>query len=104
MKRVIAGIVMLIAIITLIGCGKSDDGTDYVKKENLYTRVAIVGNLDHDRDVVSCIDTTGEIWEFDWIDDWEVGDVCILVIDGKGTKTLKDDEIILYTYSYASLN
>lgn len=104
MRRIIVGIAVFTAITMLIGCGKLDNTPDYVKKGNLYTRIALVGNLDYEKDVVSCIDTTGGIWEFDWVDDWEVGDVCVLVIDGKGTITSKDDEIILYTYSYATLH
>lgn len=65
---------------------------------NLYPKTFVVTETDVTRDVVVCTDYNGNEWEFDCIEDWQVGDVVSAVMDGKGTASIYDDEFVMCRY------
>ena len=63
-----------------------------------YALSAQVVECDASTDTVVCEDYTGNLWEFDGVDDWEVGDYVALLMNDCGTSSIYDDEIISARY------
>ena len=65
---------------------------------NQYALTTVVSKLDTENDAVVCYDATGNSWVFHGIEDWEVGDVCSMLMNDKGTVEIYDDEIVSVRY------
>jgi len=68
--------------------------TEVELKSKLYARSGIVVTVDRESDIVEWEDGTGNVWSFCGSDDWEIGDGIACIINGQGTPTLTDDEVI----------
>lgn len=71
------------------------------KKEmgNYYPRAFVVSELDYERDMVIVTDAVGFEWEFEEIEDWEVGDMVVAIMYNNGTNVMSDDSF--YDISFA---
>lgn len=67
-----------------------------IETDRVYPLAATVTEVTDD--VVTVTDYSGNTWEFAGADGWSVGDVCAMVMDGKGTESITDDEIINCKY------
>ena len=67
--------------------------------DDTYVRRAQVMSIDDEKDVVACVDTVGNVWEFYGVEDWQEGDIVTLTMNNKGTENIYDDEIIAARYS-----
>lgn len=96
--------VLLLALVTLFfflvvhGQRPKDIG------ENLtngwyYALTTCVVEVDRDNDIVTCEDSNGNLWEFYGCEDWQEGDCASLLMNSKGTTSIKDDEIIGARYN-----
>lgn len=63
-----------------------------------YAKAAIVTNIDRVADVVTFEDCTGNLWDWEGAEDWDVGDGAALLMNSRGTKNIYDDEIISAKY------
>ena len=63
-----------------------------------YTRATKVVELDEENDLVTLRDSLGYEWQFYGIEDWLVGDGCILTMKTNRTETIFDDEIVRTQY------
>ena len=63
-----------------------------------YPMTTIVVNLDHEKDVVTCKDFNGFLWQFEGCEDWQEGDICSMIMNDNGTPKIFDDEIISVRY------
>ena len=63
-----------------------------------YPLTAVVVSLDYDADVVEVEDYVGNVWAFDSCEDWQLLDVCSMVMDDNDTATIYDDEIVTVYY------
>ena len=63
-----------------------------------YALTAVVSKIDTENDAVVCYDAAGNSWVFHGIEDWEVGDVCSMLMNDKGTTEIYDDEIVSVRY------
>ena len=72
--------------------------TDNNTTTDIYTKTAQIVEIDILNDTVTCVDSTGEAWEFYGAEDWQEGDFVALTMDTKGTKDIYDDEIIETIY------
>lgn len=66
--------------------------------DELYAKTAVVVELNQETDEVICYDANGEEWVFTGIEDWQVNDVCSMVMYTKHTKSIYDDVIIDVKY------
>ena len=65
----------------------------------LYKKMTIVVETNRQSDVVTVIDKNGELWEFYGVEDWFVGDYCLLTFIDSGIRGyMWDDEIISTIY------
>ena len=59
-----------------------------------YAKSVHVVEIDRDADVVTFEDCNGNLWDWEGVEDWEVGDNAALLMNSKGTEKIFDDEII----------
>lgn len=63
------------------------------RKTTQYAVVMEVVELDESEDLVILADMNGNAWEWEGIEDWEVGDICGVLMDDNGTAEIYDDII-----------
>lgn len=90
MKRTI---IILICLVVLMGCKK----TNHI--EGYYPLTTVIYNMDRENDIVTVEDANGNLWEFEGCEDWEIGDICSLLMFDNGTISIYDDEIIITHYN-----
>lgn len=67
--------------------------------DNIYPKTTVVVEIRKEENIVVCKDFNGFTWMFKGVEDWEVDDVCSMIMDSKGTETILDDEIIKIRYN-----
>ena len=82
-------VVMLAVLMGVCACASAET----------YAMTAVVVSLDYDNDVVEVEDFNGNVWAFDECEDWQVFDVCALVMDDNNTKSIYDDAILSVRYN-----
>ena len=71
-------------------------------EHSIYPLTAQIVELDHNADVVVCVDGIGNYWEFYGVEDWQVGDFASLLMDDNGTtETIYDDVITMICHAGA---
>lgn len=125
-EMMIAGISIFVAGVLVFICGvvlKSDEGDGYIfigcilcvigffvmlscvwknaeSEHSVYPLTVQVVELDHEADVVVCVDGAGNSWEFYGVEDWQVGDFASLLMDDNGTtENIYDDVITTAHYA-----
>lgn len=66
---------------------------------NLYPTTAVVYELDRENDLVTVEDANGNLWQFEGCEDWDINDICSMLMDDCGTTSIYDDEIVMVRYS-----
>lgn len=66
---------------------------------NLYPMTAVVYELDRENDLVTVEDANGNLWQFEGCEDWDINDICSMLMDDCGTASIYDDEIVMVRYS-----
>ena len=69
---------------------------------NLYPTTVIVYELDQENDLVTVEDANGNLWQFEGCKDWEINDICSILMNDCGTISIYDDEIVMVRYSGAT--
>lgn len=64
-----------------------------------YALTTQVVEIDRDAGIVTVEDANGNLWEFEGVEDWEVGDCASMIMSDNGTDTIFDDEILDIRYS-----
>lgn len=86
-------IAVILAIVCLFGifalCANAD----------IYAKTAVVYEIDRDADVVVVEDATGNLWEFEGVEDYEIGNFVSMVMDDNNTTSIYDDVIVVSQYS-----
>lgn len=73
--------------------------------EGYYPLTAVVVDLDYDEDVLILEDGAELVWEFEGIEDFEIGDiVSLLMWDNNTPDSIYDDVILLVYYSGFSID
>ena len=58
-----------------------------------------ITEIEPETDTVICEDSTGNIWDFQGIEDYEIGDQVSCILTDNGTPTIYDDEILSVRYT-----
>lgn len=61
--------------------------------ENLYPTTMTVVEIDEITDTVTMVDANGSLWQIKGIEDWQIDDVCSIIMNSEGTEQIKDDTI-----------
>ena len=68
-------------------------------KSCIYSKSAVVVGLDYTADVITVEDSTGNLWTFDGVEDYDLSDRVDLTMHDNGTDwNIKDDRIIEVRY------
>ena len=95
MKKTIAFVLALLTIITIaLACTRNTNS-----EINLYPTTAVVYELDRENDLVTVEDANGNLWQFEGCEDWDINDICSMLMDDCGTASIYDDEIVMVRYS-----
>lgn len=96
---IILFVLLVIAMISFIwlGCNKTAE-----PDHSVYPLTVQIVELDHNADVVVCVDGIGNCWEFYGVEDWQVGNFASLLMDDNGTtETVYDDIITMICHAGA---
>lgn len=107
-KRALIAIIICAVVFTLIGVGTNllatathtrveDLEQTTIQTDGAYVLRAQVVGVDNEEDVVACVDTVGNVWEFYGVEDWYEGDFVLLLMDTCGTQTIYDDAVLRAT-------
>lgn len=69
-----------------------------------YAMTTVVVELDRMEDTVIVEDGNGNLWAFQHVEDWQVGDCACLVMDTMGTNSIYDDMIVSVRYNNWNLS
>ena len=68
--------------------------------DNLYPMTAVVTDFDFENDLVIVTDYEGFDWIFEGIEDWQIGDICSMIMfDNNTYKYVEDDIIVKIVYA-----
>lgn len=99
-RRYITGawiIYVLTFIVSCIGIICLDSKADEIEDpESYYPLTTVVTELDDG--VATVEDFNGNLWQIN-ADDFEVGDICTLIMNGNGTAEIYDDAVIKANYN-----
>lgn len=94
-------IILFLGVVCAI-CGLiltiSNISSNKEKEHTQYPLTTVVTEIDYKNDLVSVTDTNGFVWQFFGTEDWEEKDICSMIVDDNGTKTILDDVIIKVKY------
>lgn len=87
MKKIASVMIILIASLLMIV------GFAHPEKETgrLYPRAFVITEFDYENDLVIVEDAVGYIWDFEGIEDWEIGDMVVAIMSDNGTDIITDD-------------
>ena len=68
-----------------------------MEKHTVYPLTVVVVELDHDDDIVTCVDGANNFWEFYGVEDWLTGDYASLLMDDNATPNSIYDDVITMT-------
>ena len=66
------------------------------QQNHLYPLITTVTEINND--TVTVEDSNGNLWSFNGVEDWQVGDCCALIMDDNFTSEIMDDTIISTRY------
>lgn len=64
----------------------------------IYPMSGLVEYVNYNEDVVGVLDYNGNIWEFYGADDWQLDDVCAMIMFKRFTSNIYDDVILNCKY------
>lgn len=67
-------------------------------KADTYAMTTVVVSLDYDTDIVEVEDFNGNVWAFTGCEDWQLMDVCALMMNDNNTTNIYDDTIVSVHY------
>ena len=70
-----------------------------IKINDYYPMTTIVREIDNKNDIVTVENNDGELFQFIGIEDWQINDICTLMLDNNGTENIYDDIIIKTIYN-----
>lgn len=86
---------IIITIIAVTSLAAIFLGTNYSSKELYGNTGEVIQIYDN---CMTIEDRTGNVWVWNDVEDWLVGDKLVMTISDNGTQTIKDDRIIKLTY------
>lgn len=62
--------------------------------DRIYIKPMVVDEVDEVNDIVTLIDNSGNLWEFDGVEHWKVNDMVCVKMSDNSTTTIYDDIIL----------
>ena len=74
-------------------------GATPTSKGDIYPDTMTVTGIDTEADVVTLTTSSGHMYQFYGVEDWQIGDICSCIMNDNGTETIEDDIIVDTKYS-----
>lgn len=108
-KSLLISSIVLLSIITIILCKKNNSNSNIEvkqtnKTQDYYPMSTTVREVDRKKDIVTVENNNGEQFQFTGVEDWQLGDICSLMLDNNGTENIYDDIIIKTIYDGRKVN
>ena len=85
-------------MISLVAATMVLSKSEQINANEVYPRAMEIIAFEEEHDTVVLEDAVGLSWCFYWIEDWEIGDMVIVMLDNNGTPDTITDDIIVDTY------
>ena len=100
MRRIVLVIAsLLIASAMLCNNNNNNNNTKVKKTKQIYPMTTIDREIDNKNDIVTVENNDGELFQFIGIEDWQINDVCSLMLNNNCTENIYDDIIIKTIYN-----
>ena len=104
MKKIVLVISSLLIASTML-CNNNNTKVKQKKQINdYYPMTTIVREIDNKNDIVTVENNDGELFQFIGIEDWQINDICSLMLDNNGTEKNIYDDIIIKTIYNGNIN
>lgn len=94
-EPIICGAALIAASAFLLGASLGTKQAEW----DLYPLLTVVTEIDRSIDKVTVTDNTGYEWSFYGCEDWQLNDICTLLMDSRKTEKIYDDVIVQTRYS-----
>ena len=100
MRKIVLVIASLLIASAML-CNNNNNMKVKQKKQinDYYPMTTIVREIDNKNNTVTVENNDGELFQFIGIEDWQINDVCSLMLDNNGTENIYDDIIIKTIYN-----
>lgn len=99
MRKIVLVIASLLIGSTML-CDNNNTKFKHTKQINdCYPMTTIVREIDNKNDIVTVENNDGELFQFIGIEDWQINDICTLMLNNNGTENIYDDIIIKTIYN-----
>ena len=104
MKKIVLVISSLLIGSTML-CDNNNTKVKQKKQINdYYSMTIIVREIDNKNNTVTVENNDGELFQFIGIEDWQINDICSLMLDNNGTEKNIYDDIIIKTIYNGNIN
>ena len=104
MKKIVLVISSLLIGSTML-CDNNNTKIKQKKQINdYYSMTIIVREIDNKNNTVTVENNDGELFQFIGIEDWQINDICSLMLDNNGTEKNIYDDIIIKTIYNGNIN
>ena len=97
MSKTISTMILSLMIATIAFYSPSSE-SEQTNANEVYPRAMEIIAFEEEHDTVVLEDAVGLSWCFYGIEDWEIGDMVIVMLDNNGTPDTITDDIIVDTY------
>lgn len=99
--KVIKGLFAIAVIVALFFAAATHSAAiaSVSAKGTMYAMTAKVVEVNEAADLVTVMDSAGNLWAFCGCEDWQVNDCASLVMYDAGTQSIYDDEVISARYN-----
>lgn len=96
MKKIITAILALALILTCSTCFAESAVDEFAS--HIRPLCGVVVEVNYKEDYIAIEDFTGNVWEWEGVEDWQEGDIAALIMDDNGTENIFDDIILDIQY------
>ena len=99
MRKIVLVIASLLIASAML-CNNNNTKVKHTKQINdYYPMTTIVREIDNKNNTVTVENNDGELFQFIGIEDWQINDVCSLMLDDNGTENIYEDIFIKTIYN-----
>lgn len=100
MRKIVLVIASLLIASAMLCNNNNNTKVKKTKQINdYYPMTTIVREIDNKNDIVTVENNDGELFQFIGIEDWQINDICTLMLNNNGTENIYDDIIIKTIYN-----
>ena len=96
MKKMIVIALALALVFTCVTCSAESAVDEFAS--HIRPLCGIVIEVNYEYNYIAIEDFTGNVWEWEGVEDWQEGDIAAMIMDDNGTESIFDDIILDIQY------